>query len=94
MPPKKKKGKKKKAKKEDKDKDPDAEKPKLLNEKPDYIDPKRDAPVAKITLQLASPFLPYLNSVWEAPVSTRLYMLFRKIQAMHGGSIENISVCL
>ena len=50
MVPKKKKGKKKKAKKEDKEKDPDAEKPKYQNEPPPYIDPVKDAQVAKIKL--------------------------------------------
>ena len=78
MAPKKKKGsKKKKAKKEDKEKDPDAEKPKYQNEPPLYIDPVKDASVAKIKLQLAAPPHSFLSTTWEAKVSTRLYTLFR-----------------
>ena len=92
MAPKKKKGKKKKSKKDDKDKDPDAEKPKYVNEPPPYIDPKKDAQVAKLRLILAVPPHTFLNANWEAPVSTRLYMLFRRIIQLHGGSIENVRV--
>ena len=52
-PKKKKKGKKKK--KSDKDKDPDEEKPKYINEPPPYIDPVKDAQVAKLKLCLSTP---------------------------------------
>ena len=85
---------KKKSKKADGDKDPDAEKPKYINEPPPFIDPKKDAPVAKLRLVLAVPPHTFLNANWEAPVSTRLSMLFRKIVSLHGGSIENVRVCV
>ena len=91
MPPKKKKGK-KKAKKKDKNKEADAEKPKMVDEKPEYVDPVKDAPVAKIKLYLASTATPFLNANWEAPISTRLSAVFRGIVALHGGSIENVRV--
>ena len=89
-PKKKKKGKKKK--KSDKDKDPDEEKPKYINEPPPYIDPVKDAQVAKLKLCLSTPPHQFLHTIWEAPVSTRLYMLFRKIKQLHGGSISDIRV--
>ena len=74
-----KKGKKKKSKKDKDDKDPEGEKPKYINEPPPFIDPKKDAQVAKLRLMLSVPCHNFLNANWEAPVSTRLYMLFRQI---------------
>ena len=92
MAPKKKKKGKKKGKKSA-DKDPDAEdKPKYINEPPPYIDPVKDAQIAKLKLCLSTPPHQFLNVMWEPPVSTRLYMLFRKIKQLHGGSISDIRV--
>ena len=31
---------------------------------------------------------------WEAPTSTRLYMLQRKIADLYGGSISDIKICI
>ena len=92
MAPKKKKGKKKAKKKDKADKGDEEEKPKYINEPPPYIDPVKDAQVAKLILHLATPPISFLRTTWEAPVSTRLYMLFRKIRQIHGGSISDIRV--
>ena len=93
MAPKKKKGMKKKAKKADPSIDPDAEKPIYKNEPPPYLDPVKDAPIARMKLQLAAPCHSFLTTTWEARNSTRLYMLFRQIKQLHGGAIDNIKVC-
>ena len=93
MPAKKKKGKKKGKKKDKADKGDEEEKPKYINEPPPYIDPVKDAQVATLKLCLATPPINFLkNNIVEMPVSTRLYMLFRKIRELHGGSISDIRV--
>ena len=88
---KKKKGKKKKSSAADKPKD---DQPKAVNEPPPYRDPIRDAPVATITVQLANPNHGLLNEKIYLQVSNRLYTLQQKIKELHGGSIENIRICL
>ena len=76
---KKKKGKKKKAA-ADKDKDPADAEPKPVNEPPPFRDPVRDAPIAKITVQLANPLHGLFKMDLQMKVSLRLYSLQQKIK--------------
>ena len=92
MPIKKKKGKKKK-KSSAAEKKPDEEAP-PKNEPPPVADPIRDAPIAKIQVQLANPNHGMFKMDLKMKVSNKLYSLQQRIKELHGGSIENIRICL
>ena len=93
MPGKKKKGKKKK-KSSTKDDKPADDQPKVQNLAPVFIHPIRDAPIAKIQVQLANPNHGLFKMDLKMKTSSRLYSLQQKIKELHGGSIDNIRICL
>ena len=75
---KKKKGKKKK--KSSEDKNPADDQPKAVNEAPPFRDPVKDAPIAKISVQLANPLHGLFKMDVQLKVSCRLYSLQQKIK--------------
>ena len=91
---------KKKAKKKGKkkssagEKKADDDQPKPVNEPPPFRDPIIDAPIAKILCQLANPNHGLFKMEIKMKVSNKLYSLQQKIKELHGGSIENIRICL
>ena len=90
----KKKGKKSKKKRTTSAKNED-EKPKIMTEKVEYLHPLRSAPRAVMNIQLAAPQTGLKNiEKWEAPTSTRLYMLQQKISDLYGGSVSDIKICI
>ena len=91
-----KKGKKKSKKKKSSagEKKADDDQPKPVNPPPNYLDPIKDAPYAKIQCQLANPNHGLFKMDIKMKVSNRLYSLQAKIKELHGGSIENIRICL
>ena len=94
MPAKKKKGSKKKKKSSAAAEKPVDEGPKTENEPPAFRDPVFEAPVATIIVQLANPPNGMFREELQMRVSNRLYMLQEEIKRMHGGSINNIRICL
>ena len=92
MAVKKKKGKKKK--KASGEKKAVDDQPKPVNEPPPFRDPIRDAPVTNITCVLANPPHAIFSMEIKMKVSQKLYSLQQKIKELHGGSIENIRICL
>ena len=92
MPAKKKKGKKKKKSKGSAG--PKDDVPPEKNLPPPFRDPVIDAPIAKITVNLANPNHGMFRHEVNMKVSKRLYSLMQEIKKLHGGSIENIRICL
>ena len=94
MAPKKKKKSKGKKKRTTSAKD-DEERPKVIQDKPEYEHPLRSAPRATMSIQLAFPPTNLMTiDKWEAPTSTRLYMLQREIAKLYGGSVDDIRICV
>ena len=94
MPGKKKKGSKKKKKTSASAKAAAEDVPEHKNLPPPFRDPILDAPVAKIQVLLANPNHGLLKGDVEMQVSMRLGSLQSFIKKMHGGSIDNIRICL
>ena len=87
---KKKKGKKKKSSSAA-EKKPDDDKPKIESNKPDYVHPIRDAPMAELNLKMAAPLGSFQQiDKWRVPCSTRLYMIQKKIVDLFGGSVSDV----
>ena len=93
MPGKKKKGKKKKKSSTKEDKPAD-DQPKVQNLAPVFIHPIRDAPIATLAVHLANPNSGLFKMDIKMKTSSRLYSLQQKIKELHGGSIDNIRICL
>ena len=93
MAPKKKKGKKKK-KSSATEKKADDDQPKPVNEPPIFRDPVLDAPVATLKCQLANPGLGLIQMELKMRTSCKLYSLQQRIKELHGGSIEQIRICM